>query len=88
MPYSFLVRPELDEKLKKIRKKNPVLFERIGKKIEEIIKNPEHYKPLRHDMKNIRRVHLDPFILTFIIIESENRVEFLEVEHHDDAYRR
>jgi mRNA-degrading endonuclease RelE of RelBE toxin-antitoxin system len=28
------------------------------KKIEEIVKDPYHYKPLRHDLKNIRRVHI------------------------------
>ena len=88
MAYSFIMRPELDENLKKIKKKNSVLFERIGKKIEEIVQNPERYKPLRYDMKGIRRVHLDPFVLSFTIIESENRVEFLKVEHHDKAYKR
>ncbi len=88
MPYSPDMSPTLTGKLKKIKKKNFVLFGRIIKKIDEVIQNPEHYKPLSYDMKNKRRVHLDPFVLTFIIKESENVVLFLDVEHHDNAYRR
>lgn len=60
MPYSFEIKPGLIEKLKKIKKKNVLLFQRIQKKIGEIVEDPNHYKPLRYDMKNIRRVHFDP----------------------------
>ncbi len=88
MAYLFEIKPELAEKLKKLRKKNFLLFQRVQKKIVEIIENPNHYKSLRYDMKNIRRVHLDPFVLIFSVNESEKLVEFLEVEHHDNIYKR
>ncbi|MFZ3077845.1 MAG: type II toxin-antitoxin system mRNA interferase toxin, RelE/StbE family [Candidatus Aenigmatarchaeota archaeon] len=88
MAYSFEIKPELAEKLKKIKKKNLLLFQRVQKKIAEVIENPNHYKPLKYDMKSIRRIHLDPFVLIFSINENEKLVEFLEIDHHDKIYKR
>lgn len=85
-PYSFEIKPELAEKLKKIQKKDRLLFARIGKKIREIIEHPAHYKPLKYGMKSIRRVHFDPFVLTFTVNEEEQHVEFLDFGHHDEIY--
>jgi mRNA-degrading endonuclease RelE of RelBE toxin-antitoxin system len=44
----------LEKKLKKIENKDPVMFKAARDKIEEIIKNPHHYKPLRYDLKGLR----------------------------------
>lgn len=88
MAYLFEIKPGLAEKLRKLRKKSPLLFRRIQKKIEDIVENPSHYKPLRYDMKNIRRVHFDPFVLIFSVNENEKFVEFLEIDHHDNIYKR
>ena len=58
-------------------------------KIEEIIKNPRHYKPLRYDMKSLRRVHLEKsFVLVFEIDEAAKMVRFLDLGHHDEIYRK
>lgn len=74
MAYLFGIKPDLADRLHKIKKKNPVLFQRMQKKIAENIENPNHYKPLRYDMKNIRRAPLDPFALIFAV--NERLVEF------------
>ncbi len=84
--YSFEIKPGLAKKLKKLKKKNPELFMRIQKKIFEIIEHPAHYKSLKYDMKTIRRVHFDPFVLTFTVNEEEHFVEFLDFAHHDEIY--
>ncbi len=84
--YSFEIKPELAKKLKRLQKKNPLLFTRIQKKIFEIVEHPTHYKPLKYGMKSIRRVHFDPFVLTFTINEEEHHVEFLDFAHHDEIY--
>jgi len=47
--YRYYISKNLKAKLKKVDKKNRKLYEVIIKKIEEIIKNPQHYKPLRYD---------------------------------------
>ncbi|MGC9445364.1 MAG: type II toxin-antitoxin system RelE family toxin [Candidatus Methanospirareceae archaeon] len=58
MPYRFEIKPKLEKKLKKIEKKHPVMFKAARDKIKEIIQNPYHYKPLRYDLKGLKRVHL------------------------------
>ncbi len=84
--YLFEIKPALAKKLKKIKKKDSLLFMRIQKKIFEIIEHPTHYKPLKYGMKNIRRVHFDPYVLTFTINEEDSLVEFLDFERHDNIY--
>ena len=89
MQYKFEIKPKLEKKLKKIEKKDPVMFKAARDKIEEIIKNPRHYKPLRYDMKGLRRVHLEKsFVLVFEIDEEAKMVRFLDLGHHDEIYRK
>jgi YafQ family addiction module toxin component len=59
------------------------------KKIEEITENPHRYKPLRHDLKGSRRVHMEKsFVFVFEIDEAEKMVRFLDLGHHDEIYRK
>jgi mRNA interferase RelE/StbE/toxin YoeB len=84
--YDYSLSDALKEKLRKLYKKDRKRHEICMKKIEEILANPEHYKPLRHEMKNLRRVHIEKsFVLVFTF--RNNLLEFLELEHHDKIYR-
>jgi YafQ family addiction module toxin component len=79
---------ELARKMAKIQKKNKVLFESILGKIREVKEDPEHYKPLRHDLKGYRRVHvLKSFVLIFKIDYQNCRITFEDIDHHDKIYR-
>ncbi len=62
------------------------LQKRLTTKIEEIVENPYHYKPLRNVLKNKRRVHIGSFVLIFEILEEDKIVVFNTFKHHDDAY--
>ena len=87
MNYNYEVSLQLERDLGKLRKKNNKLFEMILKKMSEILENPHHYKPLQHDIKGLRRVHIDKsFVLGFEIIEPENKVIFIDFDHHDNIY--
>jgi len=86
--YEIYIEDSLKKILKKLYKKNRITYEAIMKKIEEIIKYPQHYKPLRHDLKNIRRVHIGHFILVFKIDEDNKIVKFLDFDHHDNIYKK
>ena len=87
MIFTYKIEDSLKLKFKKFFKKRKNLYESCMNKISEIIKNPEHYKPLRHDLKNIRRVHLiGPFIMVFTI--EGNIIKFLDVDHHDKIYKK
>ncbi len=87
MSYSYEVSKRLERELDKLQKKNKKRFEIILKKMSEILNNPYHYKPLQHEMHGLRRVHIDKsFVLVFEIIEAENKVIFLDFDHHDNIY--
>ena len=80
---------ELTRKMLKIKKKNKVMFEAVVEKIKEIKENPEHYKPLRYDLKGYRRVHvMKSFVLIFKIDYVNNKIIFADFDHHDNVYRK
>ncbi len=84
---------QIDDKLKivlrKLFKKNRILYEITMKKIQKIIELPQHYKPLSYGLKGVRRVHIDShFVLVFRIIEDKNKVKFLDLDHHDKIYKK
>ncbi len=57
-----------DESLKiakKLKNKDPELFRRLKSKVKEIVENPEHYKPLKGEMKGLRRAHVGSFVIIF-----------------------
>ena len=58
--YSHDIKPHLKKVLEKLSKKDKNQYEQILKKIEEIINSDsiDHYKNLRHDMKDCKRVHI------------------------------
>lgn len=49
MTYDLLISKKTDKKLKK-HSRNKKFMEAVNKKLNEILENPEHYKPLRGDM--------------------------------------
>ncbi len=87
--YNHEIKPELQGILNKLFKRDRKLYEAIMKKIEEIIQNPHHYKPLKYDLAGERRVHImKSFVLKFEIDEQNKAVTFIFFGHHDEAYKR
>ncbi|PIN77144.1 hypothetical protein COV15_02960 [Candidatus Woesearchaeota archaeon CG10_big_fil_rev_8_21_14_0_10_34_12] len=87
--YDYEIKPELQKILNKLFKKDKRVYEAVMKKIEEIIRNPQHYKPLKYELAGERRVHImKSFVLKFEVHEDRKVVVFLFFGHHDEAYRR
>ena len=87
MIYGLDIYEELEKKFSKLAKKNNKQLEIIHKKVEEIRRNPHHYKPLKGDMHGARRVHIDKsFVLTYEVDEKNKRVRLLDYDHHDNIY--
>jgi len=87
--YAYEIMPPLQRILNKLSKKDKNLYEIIMNKIEEIIENPYHYKPLKYDLAGERRVHImKSFVLKFGIDEQKKIVRFIFFGHHDEAFRR
>ena len=85
MVYEFELTETLEDKFKKLQKKNKVLFMACRKKILEIIENPYHYKHLKYGDRF--RVHVGgSFVMTYRVFEDKRLVVFLDIEHHDKAY--
>ena len=86
--YSLEIKPELDRKLIKLFKKDRKRYEIIIKKVDEIIKNPQHYKNLRVPLQYLKEVHIDShFVLTFSVDESTKTVTLEDYEQHNKIFR-
>ena len=61
----FEIKLGLLKKLKKLFKKDKISYESVMNKIQEVIGSGEveHYKNLRYDMKDSKRVHIGHFVL-------------------------
>jgi len=86
--YSYEILPSLKRILKKLSKKDKQLYGQVLKKIEEVItcSDIEHYKNLRYDMKDKKRAHVGHFVLVFKFIKEENKIVFMDFDHHDKIY--
>ena len=56
---------------------------RLKKQIEKIAIFPETGKPMRYSRKGTREVYIPPFRLSYLYIESEDKVIFLDLYHKD-----
>jgi YafQ family addiction module toxin component len=85
--YKFFISEKLEKIFKKLIKKDKTRYETILKKIDEIINsNPNHYKNLRKNMKDFKRVHIDShFVLIFKI--KQDKIYFEDLQHHDYIYK-
>jgi len=88
--YNYEVISSLRKILNKLSKKDNPLYERVLKKIEEIINSSdvEHYKNLRYDLSDKKGVHVGHFVLVFKFEKSSNTIKFLDFDHHDIIYKK
>ncbi len=88
--HKFEVKPELDKIIKKLYKKDKNLYKQVIKKIEEIVNSYDikHYKNLRYNMKDSKRVHIGHFVLVFSFDKKKDFVSFEYFDHHDKIYSR
>ena len=88
--HNWQISEELQEKLRKLSKKDKSMHEQLIKKIEEIknSSNIEHYKNLRYDMKDSKRAHIGHFVLIFQYDKKNNLINFDDFDHHDNIYKR
>ena len=86
----FKIEPELEKRLIKLSKKNKSSYEAIMKKIYEVAASSdlEHYKNLRYEMKEYKRVHIGHFVLIFKYNHLRDIILFKDYEHHDKIYSK
>ena len=86
----FEIKHELHKKLVKLSKKDKTAYEAVINKIQEVISSGdiEHYKNLRYNMKDSKRVQLGHFVLVFSYDKSKDFVSFEDYDHHDNIYNQ
>lgn len=89
--FNFDLTDELKVKISKLVRRDKKKVEIINKKIKEIVNSDEgaiqHYKNLKYDLKEFKRVHIDKhFILTFKVDLVNKFVLFVDFDHRDKAY--
>jgi addiction module RelE/StbE family toxin len=70
-----------------ISKSDSQYYNNIINKIIQIAETPQLGKPLRGVLKGKRRVHIGPLVLIYKVNENEHVVTFIELAHHDNAYK-
>ena len=87
--YNFDVSENLEKILFKLSKKDKALYNQILKKIDEVIhsEDVDHYKNLRYNMKNSKRIHIGSYVLIFQHIKEKNLILFDDFDHHDTIYK-
>ena len=86
---NYEIKPDLEKILKKLKKKDPETYNAITNKIGEIANSFDinHYKNLRYDLKNLKRVHIrKSFVLVFEYDQSQDKIIFMDYDHHDKIY--
>ena len=89
MNYEFTFTILCEKQIDKATRKNSFLRKILDNKINEIILNPHHYKPLGYDLAGERRVHImKNQVLKFRIDEQNKTIVFIFFGHHNEAYKR
>ena len=88
--HEFEIEEKLHKILKKLFKRNKNLYERVWRKIKEIINSysVEHYKNLRHDLKEFKRVQIGEKVLVFKFDKTKNKILFFDFDDHDKIYMK
>ena len=78
--------PEIERALTRYKKKDKTLLDRVETQIVKICQEPNIGKPLRHSLKDRRRIHIGSFVLIYEFHNGELR--FLDFDHHDKVYKK
>ncbi len=84
--YRLALSPQFERILKSLKRKKPSLLAELDRAISKVFREPIFGKPLRHSMRNYRRVHIGSFVLVYEVYANEIRL--LDFDHHDRIYKK
>ena len=85
--YHLKVTSSFQRILTKLKRRHSPLLGEIDRSVEKILTQPELGKPLRHNLKNFRRIHIEgSFVLLYEIHNDE--VRLIDFDHHDKVYKK
>ena len=88
--YSSKISERLQGILKKLSKRDKNTYNHVIQKMDEIVHSSDvdHYKNLRYNLKDSKRVHIGPFVLVFQFNPATNEIYFDDFDHHDNIYEK
>ena len=81
--YRLEIEEDVIKLFRKIGKKDRKQLEAVNKKIQQILEEPLLFKPLKHPLEGLRRVHVGSFVLIYEVFENPKQVRVLKHKHHD-----
>jgi YafQ family addiction module toxin component len=84
MGYSIEFSSTFEKSMKKLKKKDKLMYDQIQKKLIDLVENPDHFKPLRNILAGYRRIHFGSFILIYKI--DGDIIKIISLDHHDKSY--
>jgi YafQ family addiction module toxin component len=89
--FDYNISDKLKFKIGKLVRKDKKRMDILYKKIKQIIScdsdSINHYKNLRNELKEFKRVHIDnSFVLIFKVDIKNNFILFIDFDHHDKVY--
>ncbi|RZN40076.1 MAG: type II toxin-antitoxin system mRNA interferase toxin, RelE/StbE family [Methanophagales archaeon ANME-1-THS] len=86
----IVISDELTRTLKRLKRRDLTLFTQVQNKLSQIATFDEasinHFKNLRSNMSNYKRVHIGSFVLLFRVEKDKDTIIFDRLVHHDDVY--
>jgi mRNA-degrading endonuclease RelE of RelBE toxin-antitoxin system len=91
--YRVKINLEAQETLDDLKRDNPIVYENVVKKINQIAEilehNPNHCKPLKKPLSNFKRVHVNTsFVLIFKVDQTKKLMTIYAYEHHKKVYKK
>ncbi len=77
---------EFERQFKKLTRKERALKDRLLRKINQILSDPEIGELKSHALKHIRGSHVDPYVIVYVF--NGNTITFIYVDHHDATYKK
>ena len=88
MSFKITISDELKKDLAALKRKDKTTYVAVSKKIFQIAScdgnSIEHFKNLRGNLSNFKRVHIGSFVLIFRIVDDI--IIFEKFDHHDRIY--
>ena len=85
--FQIIFSPHFEKVVRKLKRKKPDLVREISLRLPRLTRNPELGKPLTHELRAYRRLHISgSHVLLYEI--HDNEVRLIDFDHHDRVYEK
>ena len=85
--YALVFSANFERVIRRLKKKNPDLTREIIAHFPKLERDPELGKPLRHTLRNYRRIRVEGSFVLLYEIRGTN-VYLIDFDHHDRIYKK